>query len=82
MQVIELISGVFSNFIIYRSKKSCSEDLLSMIAFPNMRKYRHVFEGNKKKEGRQDPPLLECGGKCSRWQTCISEASVVSWRIE
>ena len=44
--------GVCSNSITYRPKKSCSEDLPSMIALPNMRKYRHVFEGNKKKEGR------------------------------
>ena len=35
-----------------------------MIALPNMRKYRHVFEGDKKKEGREGPPLLERGGKC------------------
>lgn len=38
--------------MIYRLKESCSEDLSSMIALPNMRKYKHVFEGNEKKEGR------------------------------
>ena len=48
MQVIDLILGVCSNFIIYRLKKSCSEDLPSMIALPNMRKYRHVFDGDKR----------------------------------
>ena len=53
-----------------------------MIALPNMRKYRHVLEGDKKKEGREGPPLLERGGKCSCWQTCISAVSAVSWRIE
>ena len=38
--------------MIYRPKKSCSEDLPSMIALLIMRKYRHVFEGNKKKYGK------------------------------
>ena len=36
--------------MIYRPKKSCSEDLPSMIALLIMRKYRHVFEGNKKRQ--------------------------------
>ena len=52
MWLIDLISGVFSNSIIYRPEKSCSEDLLSMIALPNMRKYMHVFEDNKKPKGQ------------------------------
>ena len=34
--------------ITYRPEKSCSEDLPSMIALLIMRKYRHIFENNKR----------------------------------